>query len=103
MNWTLALPEIVLACCGMAILLFGVLQKRESFHLCSMLTVGAFLLAAVLVIAGPSGQGYHGLFTTDRLQHLRQAAGAGRRRASASSSRSTMPSTPTCAASSSRC
>ena len=26
MNWTLALPEIVLACVGMATLIFGVLK-----------------------------------------------------------------------------
>ena len=30
MNWTLALPEIVLACIGMAILVFGVLRKQDS-------------------------------------------------------------------------
>ncbi len=65
MNWTLALPEIVLACTGMGILVFGVLRRGESFTTCSMLTVGGFLLAAVLVIAGPAGQGYNGLFTTD--------------------------------------
>jgi NADH-quinone oxidoreductase subunit N len=65
MNWTLALPEIVLACSGMGILLFGVLQKRESFHLCSELTVGAFVLAAGLVVTGSAGHGYNGLFTVD--------------------------------------
>jgi len=65
MNWFLALPEIVLACCGMAILMLGVAQRRDSFFLASMLTVGAFLLAAALVLAGPAGQGYNGLFTTD--------------------------------------
>ena len=65
MNWILALPEIVLAICGMAILIAGVLQKRETFHLSSMLTVGAFLLAAMLVIAGPAGLGYHGQYTAD--------------------------------------
>lgn len=65
MNWTLALPEIVLACCGMAILLIGVLQKRDTFHLCSMLTVGAFLVTAELVVSSAAGQGYNGLFTVD--------------------------------------
>ena len=30
MNWTLALPEIVLACIGMAILVFGVLRKQDT-------------------------------------------------------------------------
>jgi len=65
MNWSVALPEIVLACCGMGILLVGVVQRRNSFHACCMLTVGAFLLAAVLVIAGPRGRGYNGLFIAD--------------------------------------
>ena len=65
MNWFLALPEIVLACCGMGILMVGVLSKNGSFSLACMLTIGAFLLAAALVIAGPAGQGYNGLFTTD--------------------------------------
>jgi NADH-quinone oxidoreductase subunit N len=65
MNWTLALPEIVLSLCGMAILIAGVLQKRETFHLSSMLTVGAFLLTAMLVVAGPHGLGYRGQFIGD--------------------------------------
>ncbi len=65
MNWTLALPEVVLACCGMAILVLGVLMKRDSFQLCSMITVGAFLLAAMLVVAGAPGIGFHGQFTSD--------------------------------------
>lgn len=66
MNWTTALPEIVLACCGMAILLFGALQpRRDTFHLASMLTLGALLLAAMLAIAAPAGLAYHGQFATD--------------------------------------
>ncbi len=66
MNWTAALPEIVLACCGMAILLFGALQKRrDTFHLSSMLTIGAFLIAAMLVISGSSGLAYRGQFVAD--------------------------------------
>jgi NADH-quinone oxidoreductase subunit N len=64
MNWTIAIPEIVLAVLG--ILVFGVLTKgRDSFHLCSMLTVGALVLTAALVIAGSSGLGYNGLFLAD--------------------------------------
>ncbi|CAH2604840.1 NADH-quinone oxidoreductase subunit N [Rhodovastum atsumiense] len=66
MNWYLALPEIVLALCGMAILVFGVLRKGDdTFQLCSWLTVGAFLLAAILVIAGGEGAAYEGQFTSD--------------------------------------
>ena len=65
MNWILALPEIVLSCCGLVILVIGVLQKRDTFHLCSMLTVGAFLVTAELVVSGATGEGYNGLFTVD--------------------------------------
>ena len=32
MNWTLALPEIVLAVVGMATLVFGVLRKQQDTH-----------------------------------------------------------------------
>ena len=65
MNWTLATPEIVLACCAMAVLVFGALQKRETFQMCSLLAVGALLVTAMLVVSGVGGVGYRGLFTTD--------------------------------------
>ncbi len=66
MNWSLAVPELVLACCGMAILIVGALMKqRETFYLCSMLTIGALLLTAMLVVAGPQGIAYHGQFVAD--------------------------------------
>ena len=65
MNWKLALPEIVLACCGLGILIFGVLRKRDSSLICTMLCLGAFLLTAVLVLATPLGLAYQGQFTVD--------------------------------------
>jgi len=65
MNWTLATPEIVLACCGLAILVFGVLQKRESFHICSMLVIAALLLTAVLVVSSAPGLAFNGQFLDD--------------------------------------
>ena len=65
MNWTLALPEIVLACCAMAILVFGVLQKQDATFLCTMLAVGALLLTGALVLSGAAGGGYRGLFVVD--------------------------------------
>ena len=65
MNWMLALPEIVLSVCGMAILMFGVARKSETGFVSSMLTLGALLLATVLVISGPAGDGYEGQFVVD--------------------------------------
>ncbi|MGE0419140.1 MAG: NADH-quinone oxidoreductase subunit NuoN [Acetobacteraceae bacterium] len=65
MNWTLALPEIVLACIGMAILLFGVLRKQDSTVLCTMFAIGGFLIAGMVVLTGVPGIGYHGQYTAD--------------------------------------
>src|SRR5579875_297590 len=65
MNWKLALPEIVLACCGLGILIFGVLRKRDTSLICTMLCLGAFLLTAVLVLASPLGVAYQGQFAVD--------------------------------------
>ena len=66
LNWSLAIPEIVLALLAMAILVLGVLWKRGNPSLiCSMLSLGTLLLAAVLVVAAPMGTGYGGLFAVD--------------------------------------
>jgi NADH-quinone oxidoreductase subunit N len=65
MNWTIALPEIVLACCGMGILVFGVVRKQDSTLLCTMLTLGALLIAAVMTVSVTFGSGYSGLFVAD--------------------------------------
>ena len=65
MNWTLALPEIVLALSAMAILVFGVFRKPDPAFTCTMLAVGALALVAVLVIAAPVGGGYRGQFVVD--------------------------------------
>ncbi|MBV9251044.1 MAG: NADH-quinone oxidoreductase subunit NuoN [Acetobacteraceae bacterium] len=65
MNWTVALPEIVLAVIGMAILIFGVLRKQESTLLCTMFTLGGFLIAGLLVLTRVSASGYNGQFSAD--------------------------------------
>jgi NADH-quinone oxidoreductase subunit N len=65
MNWIIALPELFLALCAMAILLFGVIRKQDSTFLCTMLSLGAMLLAGVLVIGGRYGIGFHGQFSAD--------------------------------------
>ena len=41
MNWSLALPEIVLACLGMAILVFGVLPALKAGSVSPALIYGA--------------------------------------------------------------
>ena len=64
-NWTLALPEIALACCAMAILIVGVLQKRDSTFLCTMMSLGALALTAALMLGTPHGTAYLGLFVVD--------------------------------------
>ena len=65
LNWSLALPEIVLACCGMAILVIGVLHKKDATQFCSMATLGAFMIAALLVFTSGTGSSYHGQFVVD--------------------------------------
>jgi NADH-quinone oxidoreductase subunit N len=65
MNWMLALPEVVLACLGMAILIFGVVRKQDSTALATMFTIGAFLVAGMLVATRVSGFGFNGQFTSD--------------------------------------
>ena len=65
MNWAIALPEIVLAIVAMAILIFGVLRREDTFVLSSMFGLGGMLLAALLVVTGAQGVGYHGQFVSD--------------------------------------
>jgi NADH-quinone oxidoreductase subunit N len=65
MNWTVALPELFLSLCAMAILLFGVMRRADSTFLCTMMALGAMLLTGVLVIGGTTGVGFHGQFSAD--------------------------------------
>jgi NADH-quinone oxidoreductase subunit N len=65
MNWSLALPEIFLAISGLAILLMGVLQKRDSTLICSMIAIGVLAITAVLVFGTVNGSAYEGLFISD--------------------------------------
>ncbi|MGH7044172.1 MAG: NADH-quinone oxidoreductase subunit NuoN [Acetobacteraceae bacterium] len=73
MNWTVALPEIVLAACGLLILLIGVLRKADSTQLCTMLTLAALLAAGMLVLTRPNGVGFYGQFTVDSFATLCKA------------------------------
>ncbi|HKM65436.1 MAG TPA: NADH-quinone oxidoreductase subunit NuoN [Acidisphaera sp.] len=71
MNWTLAIPEIVVACLAMAILMFGVFRRgSDNFFLCSMLSLGAMLVGAILVVGTDAGRGYNGQFTVDAFAAL---------------------------------
>ena len=65
MNWAIALPEIALSVVAMAILIFGVLRRGDTFFISSMLALGGFLLAAFLVVTAARGVGYHGQFISD--------------------------------------
>jgi NADH-quinone oxidoreductase subunit N len=65
MNWTLALPEIVLACSGLLILLMGVIPKKEQFFPVSMAVVGALVLAAALVLGQAEGTAFLGQYVSD--------------------------------------
>ncbi len=65
MNWTLALPEIVLAVAGLAILLGGVIPKRDPFFPCCMAVIGALVLTAVLVLGQSEGTAFSGQYVAD--------------------------------------
>lgn len=65
-NWTVALPEIVLALSGIVILVAGVLQRKgEGFFPAAILSLAAFLVCGFLVVLSPSGAGYVGTFVND--------------------------------------
>jgi NADH-quinone oxidoreductase subunit N len=65
MAWTLALPELVLACCGLVILVIGVLPKRDPFFPAAMAVIGALLLTGVLVLGQPEGTALGGHYVAD--------------------------------------
>ena len=65
MNWTLALPEIVLACSGLALLLIGVIPKKEQFFPVSMGVIGALVLTAALVLGQGEGTAFLGQYVSD--------------------------------------
>jgi NADH-quinone oxidoreductase subunit N len=65
MNWTLALPEVALALCGLVILLIGVIPKRDTFFPVSMAVIGALVIAAALVIGQGEGTAFVGQYVSD--------------------------------------
>ena len=65
MNWTLALPELALALCGLAILVGGVLPKRDTNFAVCIATLGALLLTAALVLVQKEGTAFGGQYIAD--------------------------------------
>jgi NADH-quinone oxidoreductase subunit N len=65
MNWTLALPEIVLAVAGLVILLMGVIPKRDMSFPVAMATLGALVLAGALALGQPEGVAFNGQYVSD--------------------------------------
>jgi len=65
MSWTLALPELVLGCSGLLLLLVGVIPKTETFFPITMGAIGALLLAAVLVLGQGEGTALGGHYVAD--------------------------------------
>ena len=64
-NWTLALPEIVLGCSGLALLLMGVIPRKEQFFPVSMGVIGALVLTAALVLGQSEGTAFLGQYVSD--------------------------------------
>ena len=77
MNYIAALPEMVLSGSGLAILILGVLQKKDSSALCTMGVLAAFAVTAMLVLQTAPVFAYSGLFVTDAVRHVRQIADPG--------------------------
>ena len=77
---TPALPEIVLACAAMALLLLGVFRGEGSTRLVSWLSVA--VLIGILVLTGIFGMqrrvGFYGMFVDRPLRRLHESAGAAR-------------------------
>ncbi len=65
MNWQIALPEIVLAVCACAILVAGVIPKRDTTFPVAMACIGAMLLTGVLVLMQGEGTGFGGQYVAD--------------------------------------
>ncbi|WP_428480818.1 NADH-quinone oxidoreductase subunit NuoN [Roseomonas gilardii] len=65
MNWTLSLPEIVLAVSVLVLLVCGVLPKRDTSFGVTMGGIGALLVTAALVIGQADGTGFFGQYVSD--------------------------------------
>ena len=62
-----ALPEIFLACAGLALLLIGVFLGEKSTRIVAALAVLSFIITGALLLMGPTGRvlTFNGMFVTD--------------------------------------
>ena len=65
MNWSLALPELVLALATLVMIVAGVIPRRDPTFPITMGAMGAMLLAAILVIGQPDGAAFGGQYVAD--------------------------------------
>ncbi|MBC8038780.1 MAG: NADH-quinone oxidoreductase subunit NuoN [Rhizobiales bacterium] len=63
-------PEIVLAVLAMALLMFGVFRKGDSFDAVTLGSIAALAIAAVLVMWGGDGVGFGGAFVADSFSRV---------------------------------
>jgi NADH-quinone oxidoreductase subunit N len=65
MNWLVALPELLLALSGLAMVLVGVLPRRNMFVPCTLLSIASLIGTGFVVLYTAPGAGYQGLFVAD--------------------------------------
>jgi len=63
-------PEIVLAVLAMALLMFGVFRKDNTFDTVTLGSVAALAIVAVLVMVGGDGVGFGGAFVADTFSRV---------------------------------
>jgi NADH-quinone oxidoreductase subunit N len=70
MNWTLAVPELLLACIGLAALVGGVIPKRDTTFPVTLAVLGGLLLAGVLVLGQENGTAFQGQYVADEFSRF---------------------------------
>lgn len=71
MNWTLALPEIILSLSSLGIISYGAVQKRENpFFICSTFSIAALIAVSFLIMTGSNGLGFNNLFISDEFSRF---------------------------------
>jgi NADH-quinone oxidoreductase subunit N len=67
------IPELILGLGGMALLIFGVLSKRDQSPACTWAAILAFILAAIFCVTAPDGIVFGGLFKTSDFSRFADA------------------------------